>query len=50
MQVLKPVSRMGGVTYGRVTEAFELLRPDWERNLGGKEAYEKLEKKEQVLN
>ena len=27
-----------------MTEAFEILRPDWEKDLGGQEAYEKLEK------
>lgn len=28
---LKPVSRLGGITYGRTTEGFELPRPDWEK-------------------
>ncbi|CAI6336602.1 unnamed protein product [Periconia digitata] len=28
--VLKPVGRLGGITYGRVTEAFELPRPQYE--------------------
>jgi flavin reductase (DIM6/NTAB) family NADH-FMN oxidoreductase RutF len=28
--VLKPISRMGGITYARSTEAFELPRPDYE--------------------
>ncbi|PVI01223.1 flavo protein-like protein oxygenase [Periconia macrospinosa] len=28
--VLKPISRFGGITYGRVTEAFELTRPQYE--------------------
>jgi hypothetical protein len=28
--VLKPVSRLGGITYARVTEGFELLRPQYE--------------------
>ncbi|KAJ9221669.1 hypothetical protein DTO027B5_6390 [Paecilomyces variotii] len=27
--VLRPVSRLGGISYGRVTDAFELLRPDF---------------------
>lgn len=30
-QVLRPISRLGGITYGRVTEGFELLRPDYEK-------------------
>jgi hypothetical protein len=31
--VLKPISRLGGITYGRVTEGFELPRPDWKETL-----------------
>jgi flavin reductase (DIM6/NTAB) family NADH-FMN oxidoreductase RutF len=31
--VLKPVSRLGGITYGRVLEGFELLRPDFENSI-----------------
>jgi flavin reductase (DIM6/NTAB) family NADH-FMN oxidoreductase RutF len=27
--VLRPMSRLGGITYARVTEAIELPRPDW---------------------
>lgn len=29
VQVMKPVSRLGGITYGRTTQAFELTRPDY---------------------
>ncbi|KIW17066.1 hypothetical protein PV08_04257 [Exophiala spinifera] len=29
--VLRPICRLGGITYGRVTEGFELLRPDYEK-------------------
>ncbi|KAF1995711.1 hypothetical protein P154DRAFT_548360 [Amniculicola lignicola CBS 123094] len=29
-QVLQPIARLGGITYARVTEAFELLRPVFE--------------------
>ncbi|KAL2282573.1 hypothetical protein FJTKL_10438 [Diaporthe vaccinii] len=42
--VLRPISRLGGITYGRTIEGFELLRPDFEKNLGGSEGYEKLER------
>ncbi|KAL6706079.1 hypothetical protein ACN47E_006181 [Coniothyrium glycines] len=28
--VLKPVSRLGGITYGRTTQAYELPRPDFD--------------------
>ena len=30
MQVLKPISRLGGITYSRVTEGFELPRPNYD--------------------
>lgn len=29
LSVLKPISRLGGITYGRTTETFELPRPQW---------------------
>lgn len=44
IQVLRPVSRLGGITYGRTTEAFELPRPDFAKDVGGEEGYEKLKK------
>ncbi|EAQ91462.1 hypothetical protein CHGG_03397 [Chaetomium globosum CBS 148.51] len=44
-KVLKPISRLGGITYGRQTEAYELPRPDFEKDLGGMEGAKKLEKK-----
>jgi hypothetical protein len=30
MQVLRPMSRLGGISYGRVLDGLELPRPDWE--------------------
>ncbi|KAF8245520.1 hypothetical protein K440DRAFT_603556 [Wilcoxina mikolae CBS 423.85] len=33
LEVLRPVSRLGGVTYGRTTEVFELLRPRFEEEV-----------------
>ncbi|KAI0436546.1 FMN-binding split barrel [Xylaria telfairii] len=42
--ILRPMSRLGGITYGRTTEIIELPRPVFERDLGV-EAYEKLKKK-----
>ncbi|KAK8211371.1 hypothetical protein M8818_003338 [Zalaria obscura] len=30
MQVLRPMSRLGGITYGRLVEGIELPRPDWD--------------------
>ncbi|RYP31416.1 hypothetical protein DL767_005773 [Monosporascus sp. MG133] len=44
--VLRPVSRLGGITYGRVTEALELPRPVFERDVGGMEGYEKLKERQ----
>ncbi|KAK1756277.1 hypothetical protein QBC47DRAFT_379621 [Echria macrotheca] len=44
-KVLRPMSRLGGITYGRVTEALELPRPDFERDLGGQEGLAKLKEK-----
>jgi hypothetical protein len=29
-QVMKPISRLGGITYGRTTSVFELPRPDYD--------------------
>lgn len=43
---MKPVSRLGGITYGRQTEAYELPRPDFEKDLGGMEGAKKLESKD----
>lgn len=45
-QVLRPVSRLGGITYARVTEAMEIPRPDFERDVGGNSGIEKLQKRE----
>lgn len=38
------MSRLGGITYGRSLDLFELPRPDFEKDVGGHEAYEKLAK------
>lgn len=37
------MSRLGGITYGRTIEGVELLRPDFEKDIGGHEAYKELE-------
>jgi hypothetical protein len=44
MQILRPMSRLGGITYGRVKEAVEITRPDFDKDLGGAEGMEKLTK------
>lgn len=41
--MLRPISRLGGITYGRMTEGLELPRPDFEKDLGGPEGAKKLE-------
>lgn len=43
-EILKPVSRLGGITYGRLTEAMEIQRPRFKEDVGGEEGYEKLKK------
>ncbi|KAI2626435.1 hypothetical protein GGR54DRAFT_590972 [Hypoxylon sp. NC1633] len=43
-EVLRPISRLGGITYGRVTEAIEIPRPRFAEDVGGMEGYEKLKK------
>ncbi|KAK5663869.1 hypothetical protein OQA88_75 [Cercophora sp. LCS_1] len=46
--VLRPMSRLGGITYARVTEALELPRPDFEKDIGGAEGFGKLPKKHEA--
>ncbi|KIW04997.1 uncharacterized protein PV09_04156 [Verruconis gallopava] len=41
--VLRPVSRMGGITYGRVMEGLEIPRPDFDETIKGGE-YDHLQK------
>jgi len=40
--ILRPVARLGGITYGRVLDGFELPRPDWDQSLNGSEDVKKL--------
>ncbi|KIW71275.1 hypothetical protein PV04_03458 [Phialophora macrospora] len=42
LEVLRPVSRLGGIAFGRTTQFIELPRPDFDRDLGSNEAVEKL--------
>lgn len=42
--ILRPISRLGGITYGRLTEAMELPRPVFAKDVGGMEGYDKLKK------
>lgn len=37
-QVLRPVSRLGGISYGRTVEALELPRPDFEQKIKSDDA------------
>jgi flavin reductase (DIM6/NTAB) family NADH-FMN oxidoreductase RutF len=43
-EILRPMSRLGGITYGRVKEAVEITRPDFDKDIGGAEGMEKLTK------
>ncbi|KAI0110388.1 hypothetical protein GGR51DRAFT_511022 [Nemania sp. FL0031] len=42
-EILRPISRLGGISYGRTMEAIELPRPVFERDVG-METYERLVK------
>ena len=37
--VLKPMSRLGGISYGRLTEAIEIPRPEWSKEVGWAEEH-----------
>lgn len=41
--VLRPISRLGGITYGRLTEGLEIPRPDFNEQMKGGE-FEHLKK------
>ncbi|KAI5864542.1 hypothetical protein GGS23DRAFT_595266 [Durotheca rogersii] len=41
-EVLRPVARVGGISYARIAEAFEIPRPRFKEDVGGMEGYEKL--------
>ncbi|KAG6033574.1 hypothetical protein E4U41_006870 [Claviceps citrina] len=40
--VLRPIGRMGGITYSRTNEAFELPRPRFEEDIGGHAGLDKI--------
>jgi len=42
--ILRPMSRLGGITYGRTTEGLELLRPDYAENVEQSEDAKKFAK------
>ena len=42
--VLKPISRLGGIMYGRTTQAAEIPRADWADNMHGADGFEKFKK------
>jgi len=41
-KVLKPMSRFGGISYGRTTELMEILRLDWQQDVENDEEAKKL--------
>jgi flavin reductase (DIM6/NTAB) family NADH-FMN oxidoreductase RutF len=43
LSVLRPVSRLGGIAYGRTTEGFQIMRPRWEEEKGREEVVKALE-------
>jgi len=42
--ILRPVARLGGITYGRVTEGFEIPRPDYSEAMAKSDEVRKLVK------
>ncbi|KAK7413817.1 hypothetical protein QQX98_007311 [Neonectria punicea] len=46
-EVLRPISRLGGITYGRLTDAVEIPRCDFEKDVGGMEGLKKIQQKTQ---
>lgn len=38
------MSRLGGITYGRVTDAIELPRVDFKKDIGGEDGFENIKK------
>jgi hypothetical protein len=38
------MSRLGGITYGRTTDAIELPRVDFKKDMGGAEGFQKIKK------
>jgi flavin reductase (DIM6/NTAB) family NADH-FMN oxidoreductase RutF len=42
--ILRPMSRLGGITYGRVTDAIELPRVDFKKDIGGEDGFENIKK------
>lgn len=42
--VLRPIGRLGGITYSRTNEGFELTRPKFDEDLGGQAGLDKIKK------
>ncbi|KAK1780261.1 hypothetical protein QBC45DRAFT_408834 [Copromyces sp. CBS 386.78] len=47
LDVYRPLARMAGITYATVKEGFELQRPDFERDVGGLEGYERMKREQE---
>ncbi|KAI1777566.1 hypothetical protein F4818DRAFT_407071 [Hypoxylon cercidicola] len=43
-EILRPIGRLGGITYSRLIDAMEIPRPRFKEDVGGMEGYEKLKK------
>ena len=44
-QILKPMSRLGGISYGRTTEGLEIPRPEWEEETKSEEVKKRVKPK-----
>ncbi|KAL7955536.1 hypothetical protein V8C34DRAFT_316350 [Trichoderma compactum] len=44
LSILRPISRLGDISYGRTLQAFQLPRPEFEKELNGIQGFEKLKR------
>ncbi|KAL6786574.1 hypothetical protein J3E68DRAFT_432622 [Trichoderma sp. SZMC 28012] len=45
LSILRPISRLGDISYGRTLQAFQLPRPEFEKDLNGIQGFEELKKR-----
>ncbi|KAL7943905.1 hypothetical protein V8C42DRAFT_353818 [Trichoderma barbatum] len=45
LSILRPLSRLGDISYGRTLQAFQLPRPEFQKDLKGMQGFEELKKR-----
>ncbi|KAL6823217.1 hypothetical protein V8C40DRAFT_266759 [Trichoderma camerunense] len=45
LSILRPISRLGDISYGRMLQAFQIPRPEFEKDLNSIQRFEELEKR-----